>query len=281
MEERDGSRQLTVYSNSVETPAENLMILPVPWPDTVRFEAEFMKAYPRFLEDCEASLQRPPVRGLLSAARSASFEPKSMLPVLDIGSYRVSVVPSVGDFSRLNGAVFSLPSELKGMLAASYGGKDVPIGFICCKLRAGNQQYEPLAYSHRRWKWDSLFVPTKHFHAHASARDLYGHTYFGEVLTASASDALEKEPHWEHCIYSVNTKVPAAHRSDALPRETNFIQSEKLPAGYWMSPRTPIHCWERVGQWSNIDLEFPLDVSFSSLTEEHFFQKRRHVSGTT
>jgi hypothetical protein len=254
-------RQLTVYSNTVQTPAENLMILPVPWPDTVEFQETFMKSYPKFLDDCEASLYRQPQ--YLSAAHlqrswATTRTTAPMLPVFDIGSYRVSVVPSVHEFARLNGAVFSLPTELKGILTNEYGNQSVPIGFICCKLRAGQQTYEPLAYTHRRWKLNSLFVPTRHYHAEVTERDVYGYTYFGEALTVSGQRALEEKPHWDHAVYSLDTEPRCAHHSDSIPKHTNSIRADLLPKGFRTTPAAPVHCWEKTGAWENIDLEFPL-----------------------
>jgi hypothetical protein len=156
--------------------------------------------------------------------------------------------------------VFSLRPELKEMLVDVYSKYSIPIGFICCKLRAGQQTYEPLAYTHRRWKLDSLFVPTRHYHAEVSERELYGFTYFGEALTVSGQRALEEKPHWDHSIYSLRTKPFQAHQSNKMPKERNYIKSELLPYGFSVSPGEKVHCWEKVGPWENLDLELRLTM---------------------
>ena len=50
----DKTRQLTVYSNAVDTPAENVMLLPVPHPDSVVLET----VHKDLFEECENSFSR-------------------------------------------------------------------------------------------------------------------------------------------------------------------------------------------------------------------------------
>lgn len=250
-------RQLTVYKNNVHTVSENMMILPVPWPETVRFEEEFMKTYPTLFTDLEKSLYRfssPTQTQTLSFTRSAVSTP---LPVLKVGSYEVSVVPSAKELSNLNTSVFSLSPELKGLLAAHYSA---PFGFLCCKLRAGLQSYEPLAYSHRRWKQTSLFVPTMHYHAHVevASRDVLGYSYFGEVSSASGLAAVEKDPEWDHSIYSMYTESSYSHASLTDSLEGNALDAKRFPRGFEIGQHDQVRCWEKKGVWKNVDVEFPL-----------------------
>ena len=217
-----GDRQLTVYSNEVASLAENLMILPVPYPETVKFE----KVYKSIFRDLRSSLRwmtNEPSNYEIGLTRSASA---SRLPVLNVGSYRVSIVPSVADFSRIDTSVFSLPEELEEMLKREYSGV---FGFLCCRLKAGVQSYEPLAYSHRRWVPDMLFFPTKHYHGHV------------EEVTAD----------WDHEVYTVRTMVDA-HRCNGWPAPLNRLQ--RLPKGFEVDCRESVHCWEKRGDWDNIDL---------------------------
>lgn len=255
-------RQLTVYQNTVDTMQENLMILPVPYPDTVRFERDVMQ-YATLFEDLHSSLQHPPITLSAPATRSLSTRssPATPLPVFDVGSYRVSVVPSVVELDRLNRGVFSLSEDLKELLHREYAARPPliasPFGFLCCKLRAGAQTYEPLAYSHRRLHVNRLFVPTMHYHAHHGERELYGYSYFGEEFpTHIMHDA---DPHWDHKVYSIGTVREQAHLSDSMPKGKNVLNTKALPPDYQFPSTAPVHIWEKQGKWKNIDLEFPLE----------------------
>lgn len=214
-----GDRQLTVYKNEVSSVAENLMILPVPYPESVQFE----KVGKFIFNDLQYSMiwatRHESSNATLSLSRSAS------LPVLNVGSYRVSIVPSVADFSRLDSSVFVLPAELEGMLYREYGSS---FGFICCRLKAGVQSYEPLAYSHKRWKRNMLFLPTKHYHGHSEEAD------------------------WDHEVYTVRTTMDANH-CNGWPAHENQLYN--LPKGFEVDRRESVHCWKKHGDWKNIDLE--------------------------
>lgn len=219
----DKDRQLLVYKNEVASVAENLMILPVPFPESIKFE----KIPKTIFNDCERSMNLVYANTIITLSATT----RSVLPVLSIGSYRVSIVPSIHDFYRLDQNVFYLPPDLERMMENTYGGR--PFGFICCILKAGVQNYEPLAYSHRMWKLGELFIPTLHYHPGEAGVDA----------------------DWDHQVYTVRT-TKEANRCDGYPREKNALR--KLPHGFTVWPQEPVHCWMKEGPWHNIDLELPL-----------------------
>jgi hypothetical protein len=250
-------RQLTVYLNSVNTLDSNMMILPVPYPDSLKFEKSVME-YKSLFEDLHASLRW---LEYLSATTRSAFSPSNRtLPVFTVGSYSVSVAQSVQDLNNLNTSVFSLPLDLKHMLEGTYGpsASEIPFGFLCCKLRPGLQTYEPIAYSHRRIYSNKLFVPTKHYHAQENQRKLWGFSYFGNEDPLSLGLHSQEEPHWDHIVYSIQTIPDEAHHSNAYPKQPNSLDLSILPKEYQFSQGDVVHCWEKKGRWKNDDLLFSL-----------------------
>jgi hypothetical protein len=215
-------RQLVVYKNEVASIAENLMILPVPYPDTIQFE-RVSKILFKHLEQSMIKQKRYMLEiGCMT---------RSVLPVLSIGSYRVSIVPTVDAFSRLDSRIFSLPPDLEHLMGMKYS--HLPFGFLCCVLKAGVQDYEPLAYSHKMWKPNMLFIPTLHYHP-------------GE-------DSVKAD--WDHEVYTLRTGKEANH-CDGWPAPQNKLRT--LPKGFEVDPQEPVHCWMKEGVWDNIDLELPI-----------------------
>lgn len=251
-------RQLTVYLNSVNTLDSNMMILPVPYPDSLKFEKSVME-YKFLFEDLYASLRWPEELKYLSATtRSAFSSSNRTLPVFSVGSYSVSVAPSIQDLDLLNTSIFSLPLDLKHMLEATYGPSvsNIPFGFLCCKLQPGLQTYEPIAYSHKRPYSNKLFVPTKHYHAHQNQREVGGYSYFGNEHPVPIQSQNQDEPHWDHIVYSIQTSPDEAHRSNAYPKQPNSLDLTRLPKEYQFSQGDIVHCWEKKGRWRNVDLLF-------------------------
>jgi hypothetical protein len=222
-----GERQLTVYKNHVSSREENLMILPVPYPDTIEFHTN------PFLLDIFTDLHR----SLYWTSESRNEMPNAwtrsatMLPVMKIGSYRVSVVPSAEEFNRLDPSVFAFPYDLQELLN-SYS----PLfGFVCCRLNAGGHEYEPLAYTHKQLYTNELFLPTRHYHPNDFGIDA----------------------DWDHEIYTLRT-YQDAHRCDGVPKQKNHL--DRLSQLYPVHPAEPVHCWKKVGLWDNVDISFPIKL---------------------
>lgn len=202
----DNARQFMVYSNVVDTHVQNnTMILPVPNPHSVEFVN--LSKYPSFFDDCAASFSKIPERSMhLYASRSvASASYEAPLPVFNVGSYKVSVVPHITQFARLDPAHFSIDVDVPNTLHKLY---DDTFGYLICKLREGNHKYHPFAYTHYIHDNRKLFVPTYHYHSHE-----YGY--------ANHNDA-----DWDHNIYSVTTDL---EQSSNYIFRGNKLQFDKLP----------------------------------------------------
>lgn len=163
---RTPTRQCVVYAMSVELRgAANAMILPV-YADADDIQLLDISGAPAFFEPL-AELFTPP------QPRSLSYKgvTRSTLRVQKVGSYDVSVVPTVNDISRLDAGVFTVAPSTARSLAIHYPS----CAFVVAVLRDSGA-YHPLAYTHPRLRGVD-FVPTRHMHGDSG------------------------EPSWDHAIY--------------------------------------------------------------------------------
>ena len=233
----DGSRQLVVYSNMVQTEATNLMVLPVPYPETVEFET-----VPReFWRQCRESF----VPGV-SAERSGWWvgtqgpEIPAYMEVLTHGSYEVALAHTVEDLGRLRPDFAHLDPGVLEFLATAYGGVQnygKRYGFLVCRLKPGATEYEPFAYSHARRSSGDMFVPTMHFHRLATGG--------GEVEIATAD--------WDHEIYSLGTGPEANSSRWDMPHDRNAIDWNEMPVKFRLGPGVPMRKLTRQGSGQNRD----------------------------
>jgi hypothetical protein len=147
--------QITIYSNKVHnTSSNNAMILPVPCSNVKFFEVDsnFFDKLDKCFEMNVKSFAK-----YRSASLSDKITPNSVLPVISVGSYLVSVAPTLEDLKRVDN-IFTLSPDCAEAL------KDYPnhFGFIVCKLENKEKKYHPLGYSFSINQ--KLFIPTKHYH---------------------------------------------------------------------------------------------------------------------
>ena len=241
MPSRSGSRQLTVYSNTVNTPADNMMCLPVPYPETVMFE----RVPADLFTQCERSFTGGYPRGAptLSVSRSVELEVRSH------GSYDVVLIPSVDDTVRVPRHFATLTPEVVEFMRREYGGR--PFGFLLCCLKAGASDYEPFAYSHAT-DGANLFLPTMHFHTHPPPS-------FQSWERPWRSPNIDSDIDWDHEIYTVRTSH-SAHRSlTRIPRSQNEINWSQMPDEFAIGSKHQLRCWEITGGAEpNRDIILPL-----------------------
>lgn len=195
------SRQIIIYGNKVKTQhSNNAMILPVPFPETVRLHD--ISKYDKLFEDCDQSFKSNDMDDSYSYSNNSQNLSRGLLQVFKCGSYDISIVPSYDDFDRLSQAHFNVESKV----VANILKKHYPtFGFIVCRLRKDkDEKYHPIAYSHQIYKPNIMFIPTRHHH-----------------------DA-EEETHsdYDHQIYSINTKSLCGNH------KWNYgfdVQTEKIP----------------------------------------------------
>lgn len=171
--------QITVYSNKVKTDINNMMILPVPNPNTVKFID--LTKYKNLFLDLSLSFHDPRILG--NSQRSDSSH-QSYIEVQSVGSYYASIIPSINHINLIDKTVFGVINPGIIQLLRKYYSKNY--GFVICKLKSGVHEYHPFAYSHKIQDSGKLFVPTRHQH-HGEQEENYSH--------------------WDHAIYSFNTGI--------------------------------------------------------------------------
>jgi hypothetical protein len=152
-------RQFLVYSMTLSAKEDLAMILPIPVPkepkdDAVRFIN--LEKYPDFFADMLRGFPPPPATRSLGPTNSLGA--KAPLPVVEVGSFEASFVPTVKDFDRLDQR-FRLPAEAWDKLPLY---KDY--GFAVFKLKKGAKTIHPMAFEFPRAKPERLFFPTVHIH---------------------------------------------------------------------------------------------------------------------
>jgi hypothetical protein len=161
----EDGRQFLVYSMTVDMSDPLAMVLPVPvkkgsGDDAARFID--LKDYANFFSEVESGFPKPAThhhRSFFATTESASMDSASLpLPVLQVGGFEASFVPTVKDFNRLD-ARFQLPPELFAKMP-DYEH----FGFAVFKLKPGNQTIHPMAFDFPAENADHIFFPTVHIH---------------------------------------------------------------------------------------------------------------------
>lgn len=232
--DEDKRRQMTFYSNVVGTPEQNMMILPVPRGDIelhhIRYTSMFHDLKKSVTSIYRDSFSNHMTRGVLTA----SFSPRETLEVFNHGSYLVSIAPRIEDLLRLDKSVFAFTPELFDFFAKHYNHE---FSYICCVLKAGTKEYEPLCYSHSLHSSGKLFVPTLHYHNHG-----------GHVHTDTAD--------WDHLIYSVGTEDKA--NRGYTSNYYNKVDWSHFPDEFQKRNVTSVRCAEIKGNYPNKDISFAL-----------------------
>lgn len=155
-------RQFIIYSMSISSPEDVAMVLPIPvaagsGEQAVQFVN--LDAYPTLFDDMAKGF---PVRVSRSAAAgpfaAAGAAPKPILKINSVGAYEASYVPTPTDFSRLDER-FRLPAGTWEKLPGYKG-----FGFVVFKLKQGEHDVHPMAFSFPTATPDRLFFPNLHIH---------------------------------------------------------------------------------------------------------------------
>jgi len=151
------ANQFLAYSMNLSAKEELAMVLPLP----VRGEAREtavrfinLEKYPSLFVDLGKGFPQKKADG---RSRTLSAPPAA-LPVVSVGSFDASYVPSVSDFERLDER-FRLPPGTWDKLPAY---RD--FGFAVFKLKPGATTIHPMAFSFARANTRTLFFPTVHIH---------------------------------------------------------------------------------------------------------------------
>lgn len=168
--------QVLIYQMSLKADKDLAMVLPIPVKkdtdeDAVKFY-DFSK-YESVFED---------LWELFPQLRSRAADPFGAPPpaaavyslkVVSVGAYDASFVPTIADFSRLD-ARFRLP---EGVWAKLPGYAD--FGFAVFKLKPGNAQVHPMAFSFPSALAGTVFFPTLHIHdGEVHEKERFDHTLY-------------------------------------------------------------------------------------------------------
>jgi len=146
--------QFVVYQMQYESKVKTAMILPIPTAanateDSVKFFD--LKQYDRFFADLHRAfppLTPPPT---MSRAVDSKAAKPAMLKVQEVGDFVASVVPSVGDFSRLD-PMFSISPETWAK---------IPIyndySFVVFQLEKLEGRPHPMAFEFKTRHSDKIF----------------------------------------------------------------------------------------------------------------------------
>jgi hypothetical protein len=231
---KDKTRQMTFYSNVVGSPEENMMILPVPGDGPIELHEIHYKAMFNDLKRSVTSTSREQSSNYLTRSLYASASPQKTLEVFSHGSYLVSIAPQIEDLSRLDESLFDVTPELFQFFASKYTRE---FSYLCCVLKPGTKEYEPLCYTHPLHSSNRIFVPTLHYHRHA-----------GRVDTDTAD--------WDHLIYSVGTEEKA--NRGYTSNYSNTVNWSHFPHEYQKLNVTSVRCAEIQGHYPNKDISFAI-----------------------
>eukprot|EP00003_Mantamonas_plastica_P025901 TRINITY_DN5160_c0_g2_i2.p1 TRINITY_DN5160_c0_g2~~TRINITY_DN5160_c0_g2_i2.p1 ORF type:complete len:309 (-),score=97.39 TRINITY_DN5160_c0_g2_i2:198-1124(-) len=240
-------QQLTVYANEVTTSDPNAMILPVPvtanQPDEDNHGIEFIDLS-EYVEVFDNLAELVAFTGEDSdddddEGFDSSSSSRAFLEVKQVGSFKVSVVPTLDDFDRLNQDVFALSSTLSEVLAIHY-----PKGFafVVAKFEQGGK-FHPLAYTHAMLD-GKLFTPCRHEHGNGD----------------------EKRAFYDHSIYTIHTNN-RDHVKDIQATETVAMEETDVDLVRWdeltgiVKPVSGkfIKKYEVSGKQANDDILFDVD----------------------
>jgi hypothetical protein len=155
--------QFVIYSNQISLSRNPIdekghpntaMILPFPILPSVknRFKIFPFERYATVFDDVEMLFPE------ISAKQPTS--PELALPVMNIGSYSVSIAKDIETLSKINPDTFNVSRDMISMLKQYYPKN---FGFVICLLKT-NAQYHPLGYVHELRQDGKLFIPTRHCH---------------------------------------------------------------------------------------------------------------------
>lgn len=154
-------RQALVYAMRVDAERELAMVLPVPvapgtGDDGMRFHD--LAGYPGFFDALDSAWPQHPSARADAPTPAPAAVPRAPLPVVQVGSFEASFVPTVADFTRLDER-FRLPAGTWEQLPQYRA-----YGFAVFKLKAGKREVHPMAFSFPRADRRTLFFPTVHIH---------------------------------------------------------------------------------------------------------------------
>lgn len=214
----NGGRQLTVYSNAVDTKAPVAMVLPFVGHNIEIIETK--KDDMGVFNALKTYFHQP--RSRMTNSFSLSVLPDGVsLPVYRSGNYRYSIAHSVADLLRLDPIFQMMGSDLIGLFS-EYQKKN--FGFVVCMIDRGSE-YTPFAYVTDIAK-ESIFIPTKHYHQtpHSNGYEEIADDWDHEIYVLGCSESNAVESYKNNGRYSWSKYLPKEY-----PMENMFRIIRKGP----------------------------------------------------
>jgi hypothetical protein len=155
-------RQFLAYQMEISAATPVAMILPIPTPPNSPPTAVHfvdLKLFPYFFGRLSLAFAPPlPSGAMIRGDQPLSAPDPYILPVIAVGNFVASFVPSLQDFGRL-APQFRLPENTWGKLPGYRH-----FGFVVFQLQPGRQEPHPMAFHFPRQHPWKLFFPTVHIH---------------------------------------------------------------------------------------------------------------------
>lgn len=175
-------RQITIYEMSVKTSHSNAMILPVP-----RYELDVPLEFISMDSDKDRKFFQALDRSV-NMTLSFGGTPRSALPILNIGDYRVSVAETLEEIEQVDSS-FSLSPDTKATLEKHY---KTGFRFVVVALKQGGRVH-PIGYVSSLVD-GKVFIPTRHEH--------------GKTSHQTEVSRYQPAAEWDHKIYIQGRRQP-------------------------------------------------------------------------
>jgi hypothetical protein len=215
-------RQLIVYQMNVTAAEPVAMILPIPVKQPAKEDAvKFidLKEYRDFFYELSRGWPRT---GAAAPARPAQLEPT--LPVIEVGDFVASFVPTLADFARVDKR-FRLPPEVWSRIPRY---KD--FGFTVFQLKAGKLRVHPMAFEFPTRYQRRLFIPTMHIH----------------------DGGVHPNAQFHHWIYCQTDEAPTHWEESSRPLGTYMTKLKQFPN--LVDPEAHVHRRVFWGTFQNVDV---------------------------
>lgn len=186
---KDG-RQFLVYSMKFKSDADLAMILPIPTPkDSAEDAVKFinLEKYDAFFDDMNKGFPKPETDN-----RGPGQLGDKKLPIVEVGKFVASFVPTLKDFDRLD-KQFKLPAAAWDKLP-----QYKEFGFAVFKLKKpekDEQKVHPMAFEFPRDDKKILFFPTVHIHdGSVPEKAKFDHFLFCQVGESPSPSGWEESP---------------------------------------------------------------------------------------
>ena len=183
--------QIVLYSNVIDNDMpDNFMILPVPFPETVRlYPHRHGSLFLDSLEDCFAPFDERRRRFRHSPPVTPPYEN-------DQANYRVEEIVPMQEFLRSNLYNDYLPAHVMNEMREIY--HEPFWGVMLVRIPTGNYRYNPLIYTHRMIP-HQMFAPTFQF-----------------IPRTTLHQRIPDEIHWDHKLF-----INGTNRTQHQDQEVN------------------------------------------------------------